>query len=68
MQSTSRDLSSGSEQVNEQRDTAEMSGHGASGVSSVGCTSESGVEKVLLLFIHGDISIPYKHSFYLTNS
>lgn len=49
MQSTSRDLSSGSEprpeQVNEQRDTAEMSGRGASGVSSVGCTSESGVEK-----------------------
>jgi len=71
MQSTSRDLSSGSEprpeQVNEQRDTAEISGRGASGVPSVGCTSESGAEKVLL-FIHGDISIPHRHSFYLTNS
>ncbi|XP_050892990.1 ubiquitin-like domain-containing protein CIP73 isoform X4 [Lathyrus oleraceus] len=48
-QSTNRDLSSGSElrpaQVNEQRDTVEMNERGATGASSVGCTSESGAEK-----------------------
>ncbi|CAK8569754.1 unnamed protein product [Lathyrus sativus] len=48
-QSTNRDLSSGPElrsaQVNEQRDTVEMNECGAAGASSVGCTSESGVEK-----------------------
>ncbi|XP_058725434.1 uncharacterized protein LOC131596708 isoform X2 [Vicia villosa] len=48
-QSTNRDVSSGSElrpaQVNEQRDTVEMNECGATGASSVGCTSESGAEK-----------------------
>ncbi|GAU12225.1 hypothetical protein TSUD_01920 [Trifolium subterraneum] len=49
MQSASRDLSSGSEprptHVNEQRDTVETNGCGDAGASSVGCTSESVVEK-----------------------
>lgn len=65
MQFSSRDLRSESRpaQGNEQRDTLEMSGCAASSASSVGCTSESVVEKVLLLFISGDISTPYKHIF-----
>ncbi|XP_045832136.1 ubiquitin-like domain-containing protein CIP73 isoform X2 [Trifolium pratense] len=49
MQSANRDLSSGSEprpaHVNEQRDTGETNGCGDAGASSVGPTSESGVEK-----------------------
>ncbi|KAK2452202.1 ubiquitin domain-containing protein CIP73 [Trifolium repens] len=49
MQSATRDLSSGSEprpaHVNEQRDTVETNGCGDAGASSVGCTSESVVEK-----------------------
>lgn len=64
-------MSSGSElrpaQVNEQRDTVETNECGAAGASSVGCTSESGADKVLPLFIPGEISIPYKHLFKLTN-
>jgi hypothetical protein len=67
MQSATRDLSSGSEprpaHVNEQRDTVETNGCGDAGASSVGCTSESVEEKVLLLFAPGDISILYKHIF-----
>lgn len=61
MESTSRDLSSGTEPRpalgNEQQDATEMNDCGAAGASSVGCTSESGVEKVVLLPIPGDIAI-----------
>ncbi|KAL2575106.1 hypothetical protein AAZV13_17G228000 [Glycine max] len=49
MESNSRDLPSGSESrpatVNEQRDTMDMNGFGATSASSVGCTSESEVQK-----------------------
>lgn len=51
MESNSRDLPSGSESrpatVNEQRDTMDMNGFGATSASSVGCTSESEVQKVM---------------------
>ncbi|RZB58786.1 Ubiquitin-like domain-containing protein CIP73 isoform H [Glycine soja] len=50
MESNSRDLPSGSESrpatVNEQRDTMDMNGFGATSASSVGCTSESEVQKL----------------------
>ncbi|KAL2585413.1 hypothetical protein AAZV13_14G187100 [Glycine max] len=50
MESNSRDLSSGSESrpptVNKQQDTVDVNGFGAISASSVGCTSESEVQKV----------------------
>ena len=51
MESNSRDLSSGSESrpptVNKQQDTVDVNGFGAISASSVGCTSESEVQKVM---------------------
>ncbi|CAL0333178.1 unnamed protein product [Lupinus luteus] len=48
-ESTSRDLSAGSDsrpaQGNEQRDTTEMNSFRDASLSSVGCTSESGIQK-----------------------
>ncbi|CAL0303487.1 unnamed protein product [Lupinus luteus] len=49
IESTSQDLSAGSDSIpalgNEQRDTMEMNGIRAATVSSVGCISESGLQK-----------------------
>lgn len=67
MESTGQDLSAGSEsraaQGNEQVDTTEMNGFRAVSASSVGCASVSGVQKVVLLPIAGDISVPNQHRF-----
>ncbi|RDX76796.1 Large proline-rich protein BAG6 [Mucuna pruriens] len=71
MESNSRDLSSGSTSRpasgNEQQDSVEMNGFRAASSSSVGCTSESEVQKVILLHIPGETTISYMHSFKLTN-
>lgn len=66
MESSNRDLSSGPESRpplgNEQQDTME-NGCEAASASSVGGTSETGVEKVVFLPIPYDISVCYKDEF-----
>lgn len=69
MESTSQDLSAGSESTpalgNEQQDTTEMNGFRATSVGSLGCPSESAVQEVVLLATLGNkvIFVPYKLRF-----
>lgn len=76
MESNNRDLSVGSESRptpgNEQLDTMETNGARAVSVSSVRHTSESGVNKVLLLLKPADpfchVQVATSNIYYLTNT